>query len=72
MEMVKKRSSFLIFSITRVCVTLVTLPFTLKKSILRQKKKYYGNSNISIFAKNIIFKKSFKRNPKSFQDIITL
>jgi len=31
MEMVKKRSSFSIFSITRGCVTLVALPFTLEK-----------------------------------------
>jgi hypothetical protein len=38
----------------------MALPFTLK-SILRQKKNY-GNSNISPY-KNIIFKKSSKRNP---------
>jgi hypothetical protein len=37
----------------------VALPLTLKK-LLRQKKKY-GNSNISP-CKNIIFKKSSKRN----------
>jgi len=37
----------------------MALPFTLKKSILRQKKKNYGNSNISP-CKNIIF---FKKNP---------
>jgi len=43
----------------RVCHT-VALPFTLKKSILWQKKKY-ENSNISP-CKNIIFKKSSKRN----------
>jgi hypothetical protein len=43
------------------CVThIVALPFTLK-SILRQKKKNYGNPNISS-CKNIIFKKSSKRN----------
>ncbi len=46
-----------------VCHTMA-LPFTLK-SILRKKKKNYGNSNISQ-CKNIIFppqkKKSFKRN----------
>jgi hypothetical protein len=41
-----------------VCHT-VALPFTLKR-ILRQKKNY-GNSNISR-RKNIIFKKSSKRN----------
>jgi hypothetical protein len=41
-----------------VCHT-VALPFTVK-SILRQKKNY-GNSNISP-CKNIIFKKSFKKN----------
>jgi hypothetical protein len=46
----------------------VTLPFTLK-GILRQKKNY-GNSNISP-CKNIIFKKSSKRN-QILQDIITL
>jgi len=38
---------------------IVALPFTLK-SILRQKKNY-RNSNISPF-KNLIFKKSTKRN----------
>ncbi len=38
----------------------VALPFTLNP-ILRQKKNY-GNSNISYHAKNIIFKKSSKRN----------
>jgi hypothetical protein len=38
----------------------MALPFT-KKSILRQKKNS-GNSNISP-CKNIIFKKSSKRNP---------
>jgi predicted Zn-ribbon and HTH transcriptional regulator len=37
----------------------VAMPFTLKR-ILRQKKNY-GNSNISP-CKNIIFKKSSKRN----------
>ncbi len=37
----------------------VALPFTLK-CILRQKKNF-GNSNISP-CKNLIFKKSFKRN----------
>jgi hypothetical protein len=41
-----------------VCHT-VALPFTLK-STLREKKNY-GNSNISP-CKNIIFKKSSKRN----------
>jgi len=40
----------------------VALPFTLK-SILRQKKKNYGNSNIISPCKNIlIFKESSKRN----------
>jgi len=41
----------------------LALPFTLKKSILRQKKNY-GNSNISSCKNNIIFpqKKSSKRN----------
>jgi hypothetical protein len=42
----------------------VALPITLK-SILRQKKNY-GNSNISP-CKNIIYKKSSKKNPKSFK-----
>jgi hypothetical protein len=51
-----------------VCHT-VALPFTLK-SILRQEKTYYGNSNISP-CKNIIFKNPLKEN-KIFQDIITL
>jgi len=48
----------------KACVTLwPKLPFTLKKSILRQKKKKkkHGNSNISP-CRNIIFKKSSKRN----------
>jgi hypothetical protein len=48
----------------------MALPFTLK-SILRQKKKNYGNSNISP-CKNIIFKKSSKRNQKSFKILLTL
>jgi hypothetical protein len=42
----------------------MALPFTFK-SILRQKKDY-GNSTISP-CKNIIFKKSSGRNPKSFK-----
>ncbi len=53
-----------------VCHTLA-LPFTLK-NILRQKKKNYENSNIST-CKNIIFKKSSKRNqdPSSYHNSIT-
>jgi len=48
----------------------VALPFTLKRT-LRQKKNY-GNSNISP-CKNIIFKKSFKRNqnPSRYYNSIT-
>jgi hypothetical protein len=48
----------------------VASPFTLK-SILRQKKKNYGNSNIST-CQNIIFKKSSKRNqnPSSYYNSI--
>jgi hypothetical protein len=42
-----------------VCHT-VALPFTLKK-YLKEKKKNYGNSNISP-CKNIIFKNSSKTN----------
>jgi hypothetical protein len=42
----------------------VALPFTLT-SLLRPMKNY-GNSNISP-CKNIIFKKSSKRNQKSFE-----
>jgi hypothetical protein len=42
----------------------MALPFTFK-SILRQKKDY-GNPNISP-CKNIIFKKSSKKKPKSFK-----
>jgi hypothetical protein len=38
----------------------VALPFTLKKSIVRQKKNY-GNSNISPRKNIIIFKKSSKK-----------
>jgi len=53
-----------------VCHT-VALPFTLK-SILRQKKKNNGNSNISP-CKNIIFQKSSKRNqnPSRYYNSIT-
>jgi len=52
-----------------VCHTLA-LPFAFK-SILREKKNY-GNSNISPL-KNIIFKKSFKRNenPSRYYNSIT-
>jgi hypothetical protein len=39
----------------------VAIPFTIKSILRRQKKKNYGNSNISP-CKNIIFKKSSKRN----------
>jgi hypothetical protein len=42
----------------------VALPLTLK-GIVRQKKNY-GNSNISS-CKNIVFKKFFQRNQKSFK-----
>jgi hypothetical protein len=43
------------------------LPFTLK-STLRQKKKNYGNSNISPMQKyNLLQKKSSKKKPKSFK-----
>ncbi len=54
------------------CVTrCVALPFTLK-SILKQKKKNYGNSNISP-CKNIIFRKTLKRNqnPSRYYNSIT-
>jgi hypothetical protein len=50
---------------------VVALPFTLEKSILRQKKNY-GNSNISPCKKIESSKISSKRNQKSFQEIITL
>jgi hypothetical protein len=53
-----------------VCDT-VALPFTLK-SILRQKKKNYGNSNISP-RKNIIFKKKSSnrnQNPSRYHNSI--
>jgi hypothetical protein len=48
---------------TRGCVTLCALPFTLLKSIWRQKKNY-GNSNISPCMQqyNLPKKKSSKRN----------
>jgi hypothetical protein len=49
----------------------LALPFTLKSILLRQKKKNYGNSNISP-CKNIIFKKSSKRNQNPSTYIITL
>jgi hypothetical protein len=48
---------------------IVVLPFTLE-GILRQKKSY-ENSNISP-CKNIIFKKSSKRNQNPSRYIITL
>jgi hypothetical protein len=51
--------------ITRGVSHCVALPFTLK-GILRQKKKNYENSNISP-SKNIIFKISSKKKPKSFK-----
>ncbi len=55
-----------------VCHT-VTLPFTLK-NILRQKKKNYGNSNISP-CQNIIFKKNSLKETKDpssyYNSIIT-
>jgi len=46
-----------------VCITLWPLPFTFKSILRRQKKKNYGNSNISPMQKyinlqNIIFQKS--------------
>jgi hypothetical protein len=41
------------------------LAIYIKKSILRQKKKNYGNSNISP-CKDIIFKKLLSKKPKSF------
>jgi hypothetical protein len=56
------------FAIEKKVGHTVALPFTLK-SILRQKKNY-ESSNISP-CKNIIFKKSSKRN-QNCQDIITL
>jgi hypothetical protein len=43
----------------------VALPFTLK-SISRQKKKNYENSNISP-CKNITLKKTLYKKPKSFK-----
>jgi hypothetical protein len=46
---------------------IVALPFTLK-SILRQKEKNYGNSNVSP-CKNLIFKNPLKET-KILQDII--
>jgi hypothetical protein len=51
---------------------IVVLPFMhIKKSnILRQKKKNYGNSNISP-CKNILFQKILKKEkPKIVQDIL--
>jgi hypothetical protein len=53
-----------------VCHTSALL-FTLK-SILRQKQKHYGNSNISP-CKNLIFKKSCKtnQNPSRYYNSIT-
>jgi hypothetical protein len=57
--MKSRNSQVLLMRLCQVVFHIVALPFTLK-SILRQKKNY-GNSNISP-CKNIIFKKSFKRN----------
>jgi hypothetical protein len=50
---------------------IVAVPFTLKSIFLRQKKKNYGNSNISP-CKNMIFKKHPLKETKILQDIITL
>jgi hypothetical protein len=47
----------------------MALPFPLKSILM--KKKNYGNSNISSW-KNIIFKKSSKRNQNPSRYIITL
>ncbi len=63
--------SFKQFKKKRVCHTLA-LPFILK-SITRQRKKNYGNSNISP-CKNIVFKKSSERNQnpsRYYNSIIT-
>jgi len=56
------------FAIKKKVGHIMALPFTLK-SILRQKKNY-ESSNIAL-CKNIIFKKSSKRN-QNCQDIIPL
>jgi len=64
--------SFKQFKKKWVCHTLA-LPFILK-SITRQKKKNYGNSNISPCKNNIIFKKSSERNQnpsRYYNSIIT-
>jgi hypothetical protein len=53
-----------------VCHTLA-LPFTLKKRMLRQKKKNYGNSNISPCKNNISnIPKIPLKETKILQDII--
>jgi hypothetical protein len=55
------------------CVTLsLALPFYIRKSILRQKKKtYYGNSNISPMQKyNLSKKNPLKETQNIVQDII--
>jgi len=67
----KKFVYFLIYACRNKGVyRTVALPFTFKR-ILRQKKNY-GNSNIST-CKNIIFKKSSKRNqnPSRYYNSIT-
>jgi len=48
-------------------VHIVALPFTLKKSVLRQKKKNYENSNYFTMQKYNLQKKSSRRKPKSFK-----
>jgi len=50
---------------------IVALPFTLK-NILRQKKNYYGNSNISPckHVYNLQKKKSSNKKPKSFKILL--
>jgi hypothetical protein len=51
----------------------VALPSTLKKvSILRQKKKNYGNSNIFTMQKHNLQKKKPLNKTKILQNIITL
>jgi hypothetical protein len=49
-----------------VCHSVVALPITLKKCILRQKKKNYGNSNNIFTMKKYYLKKKilYKKNQK--------
>jgi hypothetical protein len=55
------------------CVIIVALPFTLNSILRQKKKKNFMKTQIFMHAKNIIFKKSSKRNknPSRYVNSIT-